>query len=404
MPQLSAIPSYRLPMTVALFALLACGGVLLAMLFSKPDAAISPSDLPLIHHLDRYEDASLVDQQLTNLQAFTSSGEQRLKLAGVVERTFPVMGEWLSNETKAKLNFTELLPSWNVIAPPDTGARFDVRVKDAATGEWSPWLYLGQWGRVPERFMTRAESARNLSYADGEVEVDILYLRNPASHYQIRARLFSFDPAAQISPELRRVTVCYSAPVADRNQRDLLSVKPDKASFPRDISVPFRPQGIEANNISSDICSPTSVSMVMEHSGVSLPTKEVAMQVYDQETDLFGNWNRAVAMAGSVGLDAYLTRISSIDEARVYVARGQPLIASIRFKKGEFPSNVMQQTAGHLIVVRGFNSEGDAIVNDPASKDKGHGIVYKANELERAWITNAGGIAYVIAPRGRLSD
>jgi hypothetical protein len=36
------------------------------------------------------------------------------------------------------------------------------------------------------------------------------------------------------------------------------------------------------------------------------------------------------------------------------------------------------------------------ICNDPASKDKGNGVVYKADELARAWFTNAGGVAYVI--------
>jgi hypothetical protein len=55
----------------------------------------------------------------------------------------------------------------------------------------------------------------------------------------------------------------------------------------------------------------------------------------------------------------------------------------------------MQQTAGHLIVIRGVTKEGDLIVNDPASKDKGNGAVYKAKELEIAWFGH-GGVGYII--------
>jgi hypothetical protein len=82
------------------------------------------------------------------------------------------------------------------------------------------------------------------------------------------------------------------------------------------------------------------------------------------------------------------------------IAQGQPIVAAINFRKGEFPSNPMQETDGHLIVIRGFTSGGDVICNDPASKDKGNGIVYKADELGKAWFDNAGGVAYVI--RGRM--
>ena len=100
--------------------------------------------------------------------------------------------------------------------------------------------------------------------------------------------------------------------------------------------------------------------------------------------------------AGSMGLDAWLERFGSMDDVRARVVRGQPVVASIRFGSGEFPSNVMDATAGHLIVIRGFNEAGDAIVNDPASKERGEGIVYNADDLARAWFGGAGGVAYII--------
>ena len=403
---------FNLPLAAAMVSFIACGLTLAGVMTLPTDrfadkgqalaSTVTSTDssgktLPMVHELTRYEGASLVaPATLNNLTSSKTDSEIRLRIKGVVERNFPVIGEWVGPEVNTSFNFSELLPSWNVITPPDTGARFDVRVKDAQTGEWSPWMYMGNWGRVPQR-------KQEIKFPGGKVEVDILELTRPASTYQMRATLFSFDPTGQTSPELRRVSVSHSAYVASANKRDLIRGTPNSdADFRRDLPVPFRAQGVELQNLSSEICSPTSVAMLMQFAGKYVPTRDTALSIYDPEYDLFGNWNRAVAMAGSLGLDAYLTRISTIDDARRYVANGQPLIASIRFKDGEFPSNVMKSTAGHLIVIRGFNSQGDAIVNDPASRERGNGIIYKADELERAWIDSASGVAYVIARRGLL--
>ena len=114
---------------------------------------------------------------------------------------------------------------------------------------------------------------------------------------------------------------------------------------------------------------------------------------------LFGNWGRAVARAGELGMDGWLTRFRDWGQVKAQIAAGQPVIASIRFKAGTFPSAVMRQTSGHLIVIRGFTPGGDVIVNDPASRERGNGAVYKADELARAWFDN-GGVAYVIRRPG----
>jgi hypothetical protein len=163
----------------------------------------------------------------------------------------------------------------------------------------------------------------------------------------------------------------------------------------RDIPVPFRAQGSAAKPLRPEICSPTSVSMVLQYLGFDRPTEENALGIYDAEYDLFGNWSRAVAWAGQNGFDGWLTRFRNWDQVRATLASGQPIIASIRFKKGQCPSFVMSETAGHLIVIRGFTSGGDFIVNDPASKDKGNGAVYKAADLSKAWLDH-GGVGYIL--------
>jgi hypothetical protein len=317
----------------------------------------------------------------------------RLVLHDTREKTYPRYGSWTSAEVTTDFAFTELIPSWNATTPPNTGVRFEVRTRDAASGRWSPWLYCGQWGR------TLANDERPVSFDGGTVHVDNLVLDKPADAYQIRARFESFDLDTSVNPSLRRVAVSYSGQVRDPALRAKLSPPPVSIhgiTWARDLNVPFRAQGVEATNIRGSICSCTSTSMVMAYCGVDRPTAENALAIYDVEHDIFGNWGRAVQRAGEMGLDAWITRIRDWDQVKSLIAQGQPIIADINFAKGEFPSSVLKETDGHLIVIRGLKENGDAIVNDPASKDRGNGVIYKASELGKAWFENAGGVAYII--------
>ena len=303
---------------------------------------------------------------------------------------FPRSGRWTSPEVTTAFAFTELLPSWNVSAPAETGLRLEVRVRRAGGG-WSPWLYLGSWGRT-------IAGERTTSCRHGFVNIDYLKLHRPADAYQVRVHLdsFSLDPAA--SPTVRRVAVCYSGVVKDESRRrEVTEPVVMDGEWGRDLGVPFFTQKDAPKPLSGEICSPTSVSMVLAHWGVKKPVVENAMAIYDGEYDLFGNWGRAVARAGDLGMDAWLTRFRNWEQVKAQIAAGQPVIASIRFERDEFPSAVLPKTNGHLIVIRGFTPAGDVIVNDPASRDRGDGAVYKADELARAWF-DRGGVGYVIRP------
>jgi hypothetical protein len=235
----------------------------------------------------------------------------------------------------------------------------------------------------------------------GEVDIDTLILYRPADAYQVRVSFYAFGLDDTVNPTVRRLAVCYSGVVADAEERARLvtPVVAMPADFARDLPVPFRAQGNAAKPLRPEICSPTSVSMVMQYHGFDRPTEENALAIYDSEYDLFGNWQRAVAWAGQNGFDAWLQRFRTWDQVKATIANGQPIVASIRFKKGQCPSFVLKETAGHLIVIRGVTRDGDLIVNDPASRDRGHGAVYKASEMQTAWIDH-GGVGYVIRKSG----
>jgi uncharacterized protein YvpB len=196
-------------------------------------------------------------------------------------------------------------------------------------------------------------------------------------------------------PSVRRIAVAYSGYAPKIAEADATALKIDQAQWCRDLKVPFRTQKDAPPALANQICSPTSVSMVMEYFGVNRPTVENALAIYDEEYDLFGNWARAVQRAGELGLDGWLQRFRNWEQVKAQIAQGRPVIASIAFRKGEFPSAVISRTNGHLIVIRGFTAGGDVIVNDPANREKGAGAVYKAEELANAWFGH-GGVGYVI--------
>jgi hypothetical protein len=303
---------------------------------------------------------------------------------------FPREGSWVSPEVATPYAFTELIPSSNPKCPADTGLRFDVRARDARSQKWSPWFYLGSWGKIVGR------EERSIDNSFGKVDIDTLILRQPADAYQVRVNFYAFGLDERANPSLRRLSVCYSGVVADAAHRaELVTPIQIDADFAHDIPVPFRAQGNAAKPLRPEICSPTSVSMVMQYLGRDLPTEENALAMYDSEYDMFGNWGKAVAWAGENGFDAWLTRFRTWDQVKATIATGQPIIASIRFKKGECPSFVFDHTAGHLLVIRGITKDGDIIVNDPASRTRGNGAVYKADELAKAWIAH-GGVGYII--------
>ena len=79
-----------------------------------------------------------------------------------------------------------------------------------------------------------------------------------------------------------------------------------------------------------------------------------------------------------------MTKLHSLGEAELFLAAGVPLVLSV---------------AGHLVVLVGFTSAGNPVLNDPAapSNDEVRTTVDRA-ELEAAWQASSHGVAYVMHP------
>ena len=390
---LSRVPSLRAQDAPARLAVASVEGPMTAP-STRPSRDENPPDivdkLVQVDNADAWSEGTLAN---ANVHADEPA---RIEL-GFRESDFPRSGTWTGPQVETEFQFTDFIASFNATTPPDSGVTLDVRVEQ--DGVWSPWVYLQSWGK------TLTPPDRTTHWDNGHVSIDTLMLDKPATQYQCRIRLISFDTDAKSPrPSVRRLSVCYSGVVADPQRREkILKGSKDPTTQPvspgewaRDLPVPFRGQGDVKNpkSIRKLICSPTSTSMVLQYYGIDRTTLENATAIYDPQYDMFGNWGRAVARAGELGLDAYLMRFRNWDQVHQMIARGVPVIASIRFRKGEVKGFLYEFTKGHLLVIRGFKPNGDVIVNDPARKDKGNGVVYSADELAKAWF-NHGGVGYI---------
>jgi hypothetical protein len=164
-------------------------------------------------------------------------------------------------------------------------------------------------------------------------------------------------------------------------------------------------------------CSPTSTAMVVDYWD-SGPTSadlawiepaladrcvdHAARYTYDAAYRGTGNWPFNTAYAAHFGLDAFVTRLRSLAEAEQFLAMGIPLVASIEGGPGELDGFLLPHgTEGHLVVIAGFTTGGDPIVNDPAAlSNDAVRRSYDRAQFERAWLDGSGGTVYVITPPG----
>src|SRR6185369_17567747 len=92
---------------------------------------------------------------------------------------------------------------------------FHLKTRDSQSGQWSPWLYVGQWGRAP----ITDPADHVVRFDHGIVNGDNLTLDRPANAYQFRATLLSFAIDPSINPRIRRIAISYSGQVDDTEER-----------------------------------------------------------------------------------------------------------------------------------------------------------------------------------------
>lgn len=288
--------------------------------------------------------------------------------AGVTEGTYesPIL---LTEEYKG------LIASWSAITPVGTFVEVSVqtRVEDA----WSPWLTYGKWASTGNEGSVTQQGGNYTSISIDEVTI-AMGKGADALRYKV-----VLTGSGSSSPQVN--TVAASLHLWDEVA---LVLDPNK-DWQVELDVPERSQMI-VPEIGNVICSPTSLSMVLEYYGHDIPTAEVAANCRDNGAGIYGNWVYNAAYAGSLGLTSYVERFVSAEQLKDKIADGIPVVCSINTpNQAALEGSPMGYPSGHLLVVRGFTVKDGVeyvIVNDPAApNNETVRREYKLTEFQQAW-------------------
>jgi hypothetical protein len=269
-----------------------------------------------------------------------------------------------------------LVPAFGAITPTPYSVRFELAV-EAAPG-WSGWVGTATLG--PAEFGPIAS-------VDDAVEsnVDLWQAKRPVQRIRMRVRLRADDVGALLeAPWLFTLsawdgTTTDSAPVAG----------------PVALRVPALSQLAEGGALGSRVCSPTSVAMVLGYWNAAERVSVLAAEMFHPALDLFGVWPAAIRAAARRGVVGYLLRFPDWASAAWCLARGVPIVASVRYASGELPGAAIASTPGHLLVLTGYEDD-VVLVNDPAAPNAATvPRRYPLADLARIWLTRTG-VGYVL--------
>ncbi|MDO4245042.1 MAG: peptidase C39 family protein [Deinococcus sp.] len=278
--------------------------------------------------------------------------------------------------------FTEVVPSWNAFTGVDGSLTLEVRVQ-TKTG-WSRWYSFGLWSAAEGR-----GSVDGQKDASGRVATDTLKLTAPATTLQYRVTLRGAGSTLRL----------LALNTSDWQKRLSRAGEPStRLAWGRTVDVPQRSQMLYPGG-GEVWCSPTSVSMILANYGVEVSVPQAAQGTLDSVYEGTGNWAFNAAYAGELGMRAFVTRLPSLSDAEKYTAAGFPLAVSLGWKKGELPGAALPSSTGHLMVLIGFDAQGNPVLNDPAAPtDAGVRRTYPRAAFEKLWLSHSGGLTYVIAP------
>lgn len=280
--------------------------------------------------------------------------------------------------------YDELIPSWNALTP--AGSSLTLEVKPAGAAHF---YSFGTWQSAAGR-----SSLNGQKDSFGQVMTDTLRLVKKATGFEYSLTLKATDAGPSLS--------LLAFNTSDRAQRMASAgVAGDKARWNRVLNVPQRSQMLYKDG-GEVWCSPTSTSMILGYYGVNLSVSDAASATYDAAYDGTGNWSFNTALAAEYGLRALITRLPNLREAERFVAAGIPLGVSLGWKAGELPGAAVPSSSGHLMVLVGFDAQGNPVLNDPAAPtDAGVRRSYPRAAFEKLWLSHSGGLVYLISTPGQ---
>jgi uncharacterized protein YvpB len=298
-----------------------------------------------------------------------------------------------SPATKTDFEFNEILLSWNCNTSISNGLYFVLSVSPDSIN-WYNFAYQ-KWGKDISGEI-EIGNEQNEFAGIGTLHADIVKLDMAMKFYK-----FSL---AIVCPEnelllLDRISVVYSNTKANLQEYNCYKL-PAMNISPSTLALPFMSQHSLPDSISNKACSQVCLAMILNYHNRQYSPIEVAEISYDSYNEIYGNWLYNVQAAYMLGLQkTWVGRHSSFNEIAEEIYKGNPVAISISFENGYLFNAPYKQTKGHIIVVRGFDNDGNVLVNDPYGKTVSEGVnKYDIDELTEAWVSH-GGIAYHLWPK-----
>lgn len=199
-----------------------------------------------------------------------------------------------------------------------------------------------------------------------------------------------------------RLLVRLADPEAPRRFLVALSVRPlvmEPEGPPRTRLVVDRPPAISQMQgpapIRQRICSPTALAMSLRAARADIAWQSVVDACFDGR--FYGSWPLAIRCAGLYGRLGAVEALASWSPALRVLEAGSPVVASIRFGRGELPGAPLAQTAGHLVTVYGIDGDRVLVCDPAAADDASVPRTYDAGAFTAAWMRHRGA-AYLLAP------
>ncbi|MFC7727580.1 peptidase C39 family protein [Nocardioides sp. GCM10028917] len=316
-------------------------------------------------------------------------------------------GTWTSPWATPGFAATAIIPSWEATTPGRTLVRVELRAQDA-TGRTGTWDTVADWARTDRPVPRRTYSGQTDDL--GRVSADTWFATTAVTAYQVRVSLMRPKGSSK-AVSLERVGAVASADASAPRATS----QPGPAAGTV-LPVPTYSQMVHGGHYPAwggggeAWCSPTSLAMVLAYHGIApTPTgitaghadavvDHTAKMVYDNGYRGTGNWAFNTAYAATLaGGDSYVTRMRDLREAEDHIVAGVPLIVSVAFGRNQLTGAPISASNGHLLVVVGFEADGDVVVNDPAgATNAAVRRVYDRAQFERLWIAASGGTAYVV--------
>ncbi len=280
-------------------------------------------------------------------------------------------GYVIFNADSSSYPYNRGLPSWNGKVP-NAQSTFRIKMRFYTTS-WSPWLTAGYW--KDNSWSTYGQT----SYSGGEIDYDYVVLNSYSTKWQFKVEMKRIENTDR-SPSIHKL----SFSISDQRTTDNVNISQLVNDKPAEIFITtdhFYQYALDPG-IGGDICSPTSVSMVLRSYDIQVDPLQFARDNYDPYWGIFGMWPRAVQNAAEYNLNGAVTRYRTWSEAYDVIAEGGRIVMSVG----------RPLYAGHLMMLAGFDKNGNPLVHDPA-RSSGYGYKHDKTELTESWF-NKGGISY----------